>query len=68
VPAGTYQFRTIQLNSGVSLRLESGARQIASRKREDYRPIGHDHNEMGEVHSGVFAIDAPDLCTCGRGQ
>jgi hypothetical protein len=36
------------------LRLQAGARLVASTRREDYISVGYQHYEMGEVHSAIF--------------
>ncbi len=68
IPPGRYLFRRIELKSDICLRLQSGARLIASTRREDYAPIGYNHNEMGEVHSAIFALGARNLTLCGEGE
>ncbi|MFP4070068.1 MAG: glycoside hydrolase family 28 protein [Opitutales bacterium] len=68
VPPGVFRFRRIELKSGVCLRLQAGARLLASTRREDYIPIGYHHNEMGDVHSAIFALGARDVTLCGEGE
>lgn len=46
----------VRLRSHICLNLKSGIRLTASAKREDYFPIGYNHNEMGDVHSALYAI------------
>jgi hypothetical protein len=67
IPAGTFTFRPIQLRSHICLTLSAGARLIASTIREDYHPVGYDHNEMGPVHSALFALDQEHITIRGAG-
>lgn len=68
VPAGEYTFRPIELKSGITLTLAAGCRLIASPHREDYRPIGYHHNEMGEVHSALYAMEQRGIVLRGEGE
>ncbi|MFP4380139.1 MAG: glycoside hydrolase family 28 protein [Candidatus Sumerlaeia bacterium] len=68
IPAGTYHFRPIALKSNVCLNLQAGAKLIASGKREDYFPIGYNHNEMGDVHSAIYAMGQENLTIRGEGE
>lgn len=68
VPAGLFHVKPIQLRSDITLVLAAGARLVASPRREDYFPIGYNHNEMGDVHSAFFAMDAANITIRGEGQ
>lgn len=67
IPPGEYTFRPIRLRSNICLNLQAGARLLASGNREDYAPIGYDHNEMGEVFSCIYAFDAENITVKGEG-
>lgn len=67
IPAGLYHIRPLELKSHINLHLEAGARLLASGKREDYAPIGYHHNEMGDVHSVLYALDQEDISITGAG-
>lgn len=68
IPPGSYHCRPIELKSHIRLQLDAGARLIASPRREDYFPIGYDHNEMGAVHSAIYAMDQEDIVIAGDGE
>ena len=67
IPPGEYHFRPIELKSNICLNLSAGTKMIASPRREDYFPIGYDHNEMGQVHSALYALDAENITLKGEG-
>ena len=67
VPPGVYYFRPIELSSNVCLHLSAGARLVASPDRSDYFPIGYNHNEMGEVHSAIYALGQENVTLKGEG-
>lgn len=67
IPPGNYHIRPIRLQSNICLNLSAGTRLIASPRKEDYFPIGYNHNEMGEVYSVVFAIDQEHITIKGEG-
>ncbi|MGF1452746.1 MAG: glycoside hydrolase family 28 protein [Opitutales bacterium] len=68
VPSGAYQLRAIQLRSYVCLHLQAGARLRFSGRKEDYPPVGYEHNEMGEVHAAIFAMGARCVTIKGEGE
>ena len=67
IPAGEYTFRPVELKSNICLHLSAGARMTASGRREDYFPIGYNHNEMGEVYSAIFAKGQENITLKGEG-
>ena len=67
IPAGLYHIRQIELKSHIDLHLEAGARLLASGKKDDYRAIGYNHNEMGDVYSIIYAMDAEHVSISGLG-
>jgi hypothetical protein len=67
IPPGEYHFRPIQLKSNICLNLSAGAKLIASGKREDYFPVGYNHNEMGEVFSAIYAMNQDHITLKGEG-
>ncbi|MCU0522381.1 MAG: glycosyl hydrolase family 28 protein [Anaerolineae bacterium] len=67
IPPGEYTFRPIALKSHICLTLSAGARMTASARRQDYVPIGYNHNEMGEVHSAIYALNQEDITLRGAG-
>ncbi|NRA37571.1 MAG: right-handed parallel beta-helix repeat-containing protein [Planctomycetes bacterium] len=68
IPSGLYHIRSVQLKSHICLRLSAGARLLASGKKEDYAPIGYNHNEMGDVHAVLYALDQEHVKICGEGE
>lgn len=68
IPAGRYYIRQIELKSHVSLYLEAGARLCASEKKADYHAIGYHHNEMGDVYSIIYAMNAEHISITGFGE
>ena len=59
IPCGEYVTGTINLRTA-SLCLEKGAILRGSPDYADSRFIGYDHNEMGRVHSLIYAMDSDD--------
>lgn len=68
IGAGDYRFRPVRLRSNICLYLEAGARLTASGERSDYSEIGYNHNEMGDVFSCFFAMDAANITLRGEGS
>jgi hypothetical protein len=68
IPPGKYHFRPIQLKSNICLNLSAGAKLVASPRREDYFPVGYHHNEMGEVHSAIYAFNQENITLKGEGE
>jgi hypothetical protein len=68
ISPGVYHFRSIQLKSNICLNLRAGAKLVASPRREDYFPIGYNHNEMGEVHSAIYALEQENITLKGEGE
>lgn len=68
IPSGEFHFRTIELKSNICLHLKAGSRLVASPNRADYKPIGYEHNEMGEVYSAIFAKDQVNITLKGDGE
>jgi hypothetical protein len=68
IPPGDYFFRPVELKSNICICLQAGARLVASPRREDYFPIGYDHNEMGEVFSAIYALGARNIILKGDGE
>jgi polygalacturonase len=66
VPAGTYLTGTLNLK-GVSLYLEKGAILKGSPDINDYPFYGFVHNEMGNVHSLLYSMDAEGITISGEG-
>ena len=67
IPPGTYSFRPIALKSNICLHLSAGARLVASPRKEDYFPIGYNHNEMREVYSAIYALGQENITLKGEG-
>lgn len=67
VPAGVFSTATLELRSGVSLRLAKGAILRASDNLADYRDIGVVHNEWGPVRTLIFALHAENIGIEGEG-
>lgn len=67
VPPGRYTFRTLRLRSFLCLTLSAGAVLKASSRKEDYAPIGYDHNEMGPVVSALYAVGERQVTVRGGG-
>lgn len=67
VPAGEYVTGTLEMKSGVTLRLTKGATLKGSPDLGDYTDIGIIHNEWGSVRTLLFAIDADDIGIEGPG-
>lgn len=67
IEAGLYQIRQIELKSNICLHLEAGAQLRTTGKREDYSPIGYDHNEMGDVYSVIYAMGQENITITGQG-
>jgi hypothetical protein len=68
IPAGEYSFKPIALKSNICLYLQAGAKMIASPHKDDYFPIGYDHNEMGQVYSAIYALDQEHITLKGEGE
>ncbi len=68
IPPGIYHFRPIELKSNICLNLSAGAKLVASPRKEDYFPVGYHHNEMGEVHSAIYAFDQENIILKGEGE
>lgn len=66
IPRGEFITGTIDLGNA-SLYLEKGAVLKGSPDYADYRQIGYDHNEMGQVVSLIYAMDATDTRIWGEG-
>jgi len=67
IPPGEYWIRPIELKSNICLNLCAGATLKASPERDDYFPIGYDHNEMGQVFSVIYAVDQKNITVKGEG-
>lgn len=67
VPAGEFLTATLELHSGVTLRLAKGAVLKGSPDLADYRDIGVVHNEWGPVRTLLFAKDAHNITIEGEG-
>jgi len=67
IPPGDYTFTPLRLRSNICLTISAGARLTASPNRADYFPVGYDHNEMGQVTSALYAIDAENVTLRGEG-
>jgi polygalacturonase len=67
VPAGTFHISTIELRTGVTLRLEKGAVLKGSPDLGAYRDLGIVHNEWGPVRTLIFARDSSDIAIDGDG-
>jgi len=67
IPPGEYYFRPVQLRSNICLHLTAGSKLIASPQREDYYPVGYNHNEMGEVYAAIYALDQENITLKGEG-
>lgn len=67
IPPGDYYFGTVKLKSFITLYLDNGAVLRGTEKLEDYRKIGYFHNEMGEVTSMLYAVDAKNIHIRGEG-
>ncbi len=68
IPPGHYHFRPIRLRSRICLYLAAGAKLSASPRRENYFPIGYDHNEMGQVFSALYAFGETGVTLRGEGE
>lgn len=66
IPRGEYVTGTLNLRTA-SLCLEKGAILRGSSDYADYRFVGYDHNEMGRVHSLIYAMDSDDVHIYGEG-
>lgn len=67
IPAGEFLTATLELRSGVTLRLSKGAVLKGSPDLADYRDIGVVHNEWGPVRTLIFAKNAHDITIEGEG-
>lgn len=67
VPSGVYRTGSIQLKSHVTLELSPGARIVGSSEMQDYPQIGHRHNELGEIRSLIWAMNAEHIGITGSG-
>lgn len=67
IPRGEFVTGTIELRTGVTLRLAKGAVLKGSSDLADYRDIGVVHNEWGPVRTLIFARDAHDVTIDGEG-
>lgn len=68
IPAGDYLTGSIQLKSRVTLHLGPGSRLIGSTRMSDYPEIGYLHNELGEVKSLIWAMNAEQVAITGDGE
>lgn len=67
IAGGDYRSGTIGLASGVTLRIEAGAKLSGSRDIGDYWDCGYYHNEMKETVSLIYALNADDITLEGNG-
>jgi hypothetical protein len=67
IPAGEFLTATLELRSGVTLRLTKGSTLKGSSDLSDYRDIGVVHNEWGPVLTLIFAKNAHDIAIEGEG-
>ncbi len=56
------------MKSNICLNLSAGAKLVASPRREDYFPVGYDHNEMGDVYSAIYAFGQENITLKGEGE
>jgi len=67
VPSGVYEFSSLRMPGRTALRLERGAVLRVLDDISGVGPVGFYHNELGEVTSCIWAMDAEDVSICGEG-